>query len=278
MNRPYATLAIIAAVVCSAALAHGATFLSTGIIDEQTNQTNSIAADPGGTLAAYKATVAAAYANDTGGVVNFDLPNGGTGNFNNQTSFTVGYGQSNTKELTVTSSTAGGSANGQMNFTTFSTLTPISGSSTDSKGAIPTDSSSTAWRLAFSGLPTGEVIDSIGFTVLSRDSKAQTFRLEVFADGDIATPFTTVNETILAGKGVDDTFYSFSAPSGSAITSFRITFDTGNVITADDRLGLDDLAFTTTTAVPEPGTWALLLSVVGCALLLTPRRVLRHGF
>ena len=244
------------------------------MIDEQVNQTNAINSDPGATLTNYKTLIANTFAAGNGGVINFDLPNGSATNLNNQTSFTASYGVGNSKTLIVASATAGGSANNQMNFSTFTSITPISGSSsTDSKGALPTDSATTAWRLSFSGLPSGEFIDSIGLTVLSRDSKAQTFRLDVYADGNITTPFTTVTRAIGAGKATDDTFYSFNAPSGSAITSFRITYDTGNVIASDDRLGIDDLAFTT---VPEPGTWALFVSLLGCVLVPAARRAFRR--
>ncbi len=263
------------AAPCSAAVF----FTPRSDYDEQMTEANAVDTNASGAslsslalndYAGFKLAIAEAFAAGNGGVVTFDRPNDSTADVVDQTFVArLDAGRS----LDVTSTTDTGSQT--MDFRGFTTLIPISGASAGptafSRGALPTDATVTAWRLTLApiagGAP-GEMVSTVGFTVLSRDAKAQTLRIEVFA-ADLVTPFAVDDEVFSAGKGVDDTFFSFTAPVGEGISSIRFLFDRTNVITMDDRLAIDDFGV---MFVPEPTAPALLLGILPVATVIPLRR------
>ncbi|HYE21040.1 MAG TPA: PEP-CTERM sorting domain-containing protein [Tepidisphaeraceae bacterium] len=254
--------AVAAAVLAGSASAAPVAYTVVRQYDD-TTATNAVATNSSGNalsstaandVAGFTGLVATAFDNGAGGVVNFE-----TASNDNPDGFTAAYGTG--KVLAVASST-------NVNHTTLSTLTVISGT----QGLIPTASATTAWRLSFGGITggdPGEAVVQAGFTLLSRDAKTQVARVEWFIDGDTTTAAFTDDETITQPKSFDDTFFGYTAPAGSAITSVRISFDTTGLVASDDRLGIDDLGFIT-APVPEPATVSLL--ALGAMPLLGRRR------
>lgn len=253
---PLSTLVLLAALPG----AEAATFTTVGVYDS-TTQTNAVDTNASGNLLTstltndvlgFSTAVANAFSLGFGGVVNFDLPNGADTSVTSDAAGIIASYASGAKSLTFSTSVlAGTTASSTFNYATFTSLTPISGS----RGAIPSVTGATEFTLGISG---AELVQTLGFTLLSRG--AQPVTVSWFLNGS-STPILSDTEAMGAGSGVDDTFFSYTAPTGSAITAVRVTFD-GTV--ADRRHAIDDLGFIT---VPEPGVSALLLgSAVGLAL------------
>jgi len=256
-------LLLLAAFACAstdAGLRAATLTLSQGY-DENTNQPNAVDTQAAGnslTLTSFSTLVSSAFTAGTGGVINFDTPNGGTGNVNSQSSNTVNFGP---KSFSFTSASTGGTTpSSNVNVASFGSLTPISGSSADSKGLITTNGTAESWTLNFNSLTGGavnEAITTMGFTLLSRSGAGQTVQVDWLLNGS-STAAKTQTEAISSTQAGDDTFFSYVAPTGSTITGLRFTFDTLNALTNPDvRLAIDDLAFIT-SIVPEPSRMAFL--------------------
>jgi hypothetical protein len=264
-------VALVLALLTANASAAIVTYTTTGVYDPVAGgnsvDTNSSGNAIGSVLPTdyegFKSAVASAFSAGSGGVIDFDLPNGMNANANSQLDGFSGSFAGGTKTLVVTNTNA--ASDNQLNHSTFTSIATTSGT----RGLLPTNSATTAFRLIFApisgaGALPGEVVTQAAFTLLSRDAKAQNALVEWFIDGNTVTPVFSDTESFLAGQSTDDTFFSYIAPTGSAITSVRITYDTTNLIASDDRLAIDDLGFITAVPVPEPTTVFLLLGGVGC--------------
>ncbi|WP_198141285.1 PEP-CTERM sorting domain-containing protein [Verrucomicrobium spinosum] len=281
------------AVFCLGADLSAAVTLSvSSTYDENTRAANTIDGEaPGNSIAlgTFKTAVGAAHAAGTGGVINFDMPNGSnadakgnsdTNNSGSKTLISVGYG--GTKSFAINTSLA----YDMHVFTSLAAVSGNSGASGTSKGiaiasGMPDNSAvASSWTLNFGeitgGLP-GEAITSMGFVLLSRDFAGTTGDLPVtvewFLNGGTTASYS-VTDQVKDEKWVDgvttgdDTFFSYSAPVGSYISGFKMTY--GGTIDTDRRLGIDDIGFTT-SVVPEPSR-ALLVAVAMTGLMLRRRR------
>lgn len=263
--------------------AQAVTLTVSQVYDENVYATNSIDSQaPNNAMSSgdFAPLVSTAYTAGTGGVINFDRPNGGNNDDDNNPSseaMVISYGTG--KSFNITSS-----ANYDIH--NFSSLTAISGydNSIDTapnpdtadlthKGIALTANNVYNWTLSFgaiTGGSSGEAITTVGFTLLSRDSIQQNVTIDWFLNGALISS-ATQNDHITTGKTVDDTFFSYVAPTGSYISAFKITFGAPNPTpTGDLRLGIDDLGFIT-SIVPEPSR-ALLMSMALTGCLLRRRR------
>ncbi len=258
-------LALAPCISSAATIAYGVTGIyDENILEPQSVDTNasgnSLASTAPNDVLGFSTRVAAAFSANAGGVINFEGPS--TTASDGHTALGITYGGG--KTLEITSSTT---EDDVIFANDFTSLGAISGT----KGLISGDPADTAWRMSFSpimgGMP-GEIITSAGFTVLSRLDNAQELTVHWFINGDtqIADAAFTDAEEIAAGINADDTFFSYTAPEGSAITGFRFTFGGSQ---SDKRLGIDDLGFIT-SAIPEPS--APLLGLLGAATLSLRRR------
>lgn len=229
-----------------------------GVYDEATTTNsvdrnasgNSLASGNPNDIAGFTDLVATAFANNTGGVIHFD---GGTGNNQNQLDVTYGGG----KTFAIT--TNGNNSNNNFNIGPFSSMSEISGAN----GLLPSSTATNIFRFTFGTISTGETISSAGFTLLSRDSFAQGVLVEWFLNGSTTVVAASQPIAMAGAQGTDDTFFSYTAPEGSRISSFRISYDTGGAYGSDERLAIDDLSFIT---IPEPSS-ILLLGVASASLL-----------
>lgn len=230
--------------------ARAVTLAVSGVYDENVNQTNSVDAQaPGNVMSssAFSTAVGSAFTSGRGGVIHFDTA-GNTNAVIYNESLDVNFGSG--KHLFITSSQP-------YNFRHFGSIFSLSGNGAadGSKGLAPADTVSTsATEMTFNftnitgGLP-GERITTAGFTLLSRNGFSQDVSVDWFVSG-FANPYITQLDNIDAGAGVDDTFFSFTAPVNSYIFGFRIVYG-GATGSNDRRLGIDDLGFIT-SIVPEP--------------------------
>ncbi|MEZ0387953.1 MAG: PEP-CTERM sorting domain-containing protein [Verrucomicrobium sp.] len=266
--------ALLLALASFAGNAEAVTLAVSGGYDENAFATNSVDSQaPGNALssASFGTAVSSAFTSGMGGVINFDRPNGNNNDDDNNPAtetMIISYGSG--KSFNIKSSAA-------YDIHNFSSLKAISGydNSLDvpggntpdltHKGIALTSASVYTWTLDFGaitgGIP-GEAITTAGFTLLSRDLIQQDVTIDWFLNGSsISSAAQTDN--IKIGQIVDDTFFSYSAPTNSYISGVKITF---GGTTGDLRLGIDDLGFIT-SAVPEPSRVLLLsLALTGCVL------------
>jgi hypothetical protein len=215
-------------------------------------------------VAGFTTAVAAAHTAGNGGVIDF-----AASSTNTNAELKVTY--ATVKKFDI-SSTIGGATGVSQSIDIRNnpdSLSPTSGTAL----LMPTSGNSprpTSWTLSFgqiTGGLIGEVITTAGFTLVSRDGFSSDVIVNWFIDGS-STPQFIDPENIASGKGVDNTFFSYTAPTGSAITGFQIVFDP-SASTADRRLGIDDIGFIT-GVIPEPG--AALLSGIAAAFGVLRRR------
>lgn len=257
----------------TAAVSAQATFLTVGTYDEQTFQQNvvdSVATAQAGDEAlvieaaefnAYKASLAASYAAGMGGVINFDENR--WGEIAPGLPFAAEYA-AGAKTLTITPNAASLELSGNL---TAQFAISGGGGTTNQPiglpgGVIYGGTASTSLTLdigAITGGLAGEYVNSLGITMLSRTSRLHPGTVAVATFSDLST--ATSSSDIEGGAGLDDTFFGFVAPAGEGITNLTITW-TG------DRVGFDDLAYT--TLVPEPAS--LVLLAVGVAVLAFRRK------
>lgn len=281
------------AVLCSGTdLSAAVTLSASGTYDENTRALNTIDGEaPGNSIAlgTFKTAVGTAFAAGAGGVINFDMPNGSnadakgnsdTNNAGSKTLMNVGYG--GTKSFAINTSLA----YDMHVFTSLAAVSGNSGTNGTSKGiaiasGMPDNSAvASSWTLNFGGITggsAGEAITSMGFVLLSRDFAGTNSDLPVTVDWYLnggSTSSYSVTDQIKDEKWVDgvstgdDTFFSYSAPVGSYISGFKVTY--GGTIDTDRRLGIDDIGFTT-SVVPEPSRM-LLLAVAMTGAMFRRRR------
>ncbi|TLD70692.1 hypothetical protein FEM03_10285 [Phragmitibacter flavus] len=261
-----------------------------GIYDENTRAANTIDAEAPGnsvTLAAHTAVVNAAFNLGTGGVINFDQPNGvnadakgnsDTNNAGSKTLINVNYGSG--KSFAINTSL-------EFDMHVFTSLAAISGnpgSGGNSKGIAMAGGLGhdlkPGWSLAFgpiSGGDPGEAITTMSFALLSRDFTGARDPMQVtvewFLNGSATPSFTQtdmIDDTRYTAGGAtgDDTFFSYTAPIGTYISGFSTIY--GGTVNTDRRLGIDDIGFTT-SIVPEPSRALFMgMAFVGC--LMSRRR------
>lgn len=253
--------------------------ITTGIYDEQDDQTNSInfemgysgnttwttgigqtlGADQIVPLADFKTNVADAFAAGRGGVITFDGVD--QGDYTQVPSFSASFAEGS-KSLTFTNVDGHG---GHYSVSSGGGRTPISGDQYLGTGGNPHFN----FDLTNSGFEENEEVASIGVTLLGRDGTGtgRNFRVIAFYTNGIDTGSSSTFRSFNMENGntTQDSFSGIVAPDGYWITGLRIHSDNG-VFT-----GIDDLAFTT-AIIPEPGTYALLFG----ALALTAATLVRR--
>ena len=242
---------------CHAAI----TTVASGVYDEQTNQLNQVdqtaTAPTSGTislisLSQFKTDLATAFPLGLGGVIHFDDV---TGTITDQTEIKAAYA-SGLKTLTVTGTGY------QMDMSALGTINarPISGNNYLR--------STLATGVQLYAFDTG--LSAVGVTVLARNVSRNITALITYDDNTTGTlgPFTV--DAVTSGGTVNsapDTFFGFSAPTGKLITSLRLSAGSENYFV------IDDLAFITPAAIPEPSTIALLgMAGIGLAGIWTNRK------
>jgi hypothetical protein len=238
-----ATTAVTAASAVSAAVMVS----TTGVYDELTT-VNSVDRNAGSiTAAQFTADVAAAFAADLGGVIDFD--DAGFEN-NNTGPITADYGLTDSSTISITIPNT-------FNSQSSSTISQISGSD------YFLNSSATDLTTTF-GFD-GQGVTQLGFTVLGRSSGVDSTVTAVATYSDLSMSSTlSADFTSDSTFATQDTFYGFAAPAGLTIDSVVINY-TG---TGDTRRGLDDLGFI--TVIPEPTS--ALAAAAGLGGLLLRRR------
>ncbi len=254
----YALLFALVLVAAPIAWAQHISALFTSAIYDNEGESNSVdreAAANSKTLAQFKADVAAAFANNTGGVITFDQaepgidPDGSSGRSGNYPGGTMsvyfGAGKSSSLEVssdsTVMKGAKGQSVHSLLDIWQGNRLgpQPISGpliknnGKPGSYGAFLTSGTGLEndkiGKLNFSG---GQ-IRQLGVTALSA-AQRQVMKITVYFSGGQSQSQT---ETLAAGPGKDDVFFYFASPPRQTIVSIRWESD---VIS---RPGIDDLAF-----------------------------------
>ncbi len=266
-------------------------FVTTGVYDEQTVQTNAVDAvaspatgsaarviESGTEYTQFKTDVATAWANNKGGVVGFDsftpTDSLGTGG-----SIAANYGTGATKTLNIsTNSTSGLSL-----ITNLTNRLPISakgesGRTSTQQGGTNGTALTMNSLTGFSGTATvefimggitngaaNEVVGTFGVTVLSRTSRdlGTVTGVATFSDSSTATATYAIGAS---AAGAKDVFYGFVAPAGLSISKVSISYP----ITGENSTSFDDVAFIT---VPEPASMGAL--GIGAMGLLAGRRRVR---
>jgi len=251
-------------------LAHGATLTTvgtTGVFDESTNSTNSVDLDPTGNLAAFKASVASAYANNQGGVIDWEagVPVANTGNSTTAAhdinpAVAVAFGVGASETLTIT-------FDDRMAIYTNNVVDQVSGISTGSVAGTSNailpfdlDASARSFVMTFSDADVAEV--GLGMLARTTFGSGINYRATAtFSDASTTNIDYTIDGVFADGAGGTDTFLHFEAATGQTITSVAILYqgDVGGegAPTAEPqrRPVLDDFGF---IVVPEPSSLALL--------------------
>ncbi|MCC7475224.1 MAG: hypothetical protein IT425_07500 [Pirellulales bacterium] len=270
--RIVAAAAVLAAVGLMADAARAA-FVTTGTYDESTNQTNDIDTEAFSnniSLADFKTLIADAFANDLGGVVDFDTTESGTTGLGESDASTTGsraidsqlnqmhavYGVSGAKGMVITRThrdsdntvvpqTSNDFQVGVSVDDTFESISGASAADADQKYLYSTGTGSYGFRLYFS-----QPITAFGLTALSRgDSASFDIGMKVVLNDDTEIIFD--DETMDATAGTDDTFFGYIAPSGMTIKYVRLQ-DSGIVVN-EKTIGVaryDDLAFIVVDGLP----------------------------
>ncbi|HVJ47218.1 MAG TPA: PEP-CTERM sorting domain-containing protein [Luteolibacter sp.] len=215
----------------------------------------------------FTTAVASAYTSNTGGVIDF-----GTTGSGNVGQMNITYGGTKTFAITSTIDYASGASPVSQTIDirdNLSTMAPISGVT----ALLPNQANSAiGWTLNFGSISNGavgEAITTAGFTLLSRTGFGQSLTVDWFINGN-STPVGSDTEAMASSSATDNTFFSYTAPAGSAITGFKINFTSGGN-GVDKRLGIDDIGFIT-GVIPEPGS-ALLFGLASVTAMVRRRRI-----
>jgi len=254
-------LASGAAVIVAATLVVPtyAAFVTSGVYDENTVQSNTVdvSATSDGTntlsLGSFSTLVAPAFADNRGGVIDFD-----NGTLAGPNTIEATYGVSQSRTITITNQTTHDLEHGSNTFST-----PISGASTTAELSKDGPGSTfSTWNDFSFGFDPADKVTAVGATILNNFAVLGTPVGNVggnvrYTDGSSAsTVFSFVSTS--SGPGADDTFWGFRAPPGEFIDRFNLTI--GN----DVFVALDDLAFIT---IPEPSAALLMILGMGTVLL-----------
>lgn len=243
--RPHQLLITTLAVLTLAVGSAQAALITTGIYDPTGDGSNNIDLEATGndiTLADFRTLVADAYANDLGGVINFDELSDQTLN-----GFTADYGVSGTETLTVT---------------------------VGSNNAIGPNQSGSAWNVRDSSGSNGAISDekvlrgaftwdfdfdtgltAVAGTIIRRSAGGGSVTATVeLQNGD------RIEKVASQGIGLNtDVFFAYTASAGNPIVSLELANGEFNEF--------DELGF---VLIPEPATLALL--GLGGAVMLAGRR------
>jgi len=262
MRKSFPVVAALVFLSCGSLTADPIT--TVGVYDEQVVQLNAVDLQPAGnqiSLAQFTADVAAAYAANLGGVIDFD--NAATGTVLTDplvpiTSFNAEYGVSKSKSLTITNPQAQKlivAQNPSMG------RTPISDSKVISVGLY-----GQSRDYAFSFNP-NDFVTAVGMTLLPRMDAWYTASGNVtYSNNSVAYIGSIVIDDQL-NNDLADTFFGFKAPQGLSITNVwvHIVPSDADVEGAGAYTSLDDLGFVT-GVIPEPATVCLLgVGVAGIA-------------
>ena len=231
----------VAVVAWCATAAHGAAlnYATVAIYDENVFQANAVDATAAGsnvTLVQFTADVAAAFAVNLGGVVNFD-DGGAAPDTAGDLFFTATYGAAQSSSLVVTRTDSANNFNNNNN-----SAPALSGSATtNGNGNYLGLAGLAAWSASFS-----KPLSEWGITAISRGAERRgTLTIGLSNATSVVFPEETIGAT------ADDTFFGYKAPAGLGITS---------VSWADGGSGFsrfDDMGFV--VAIPEPGAVGLAL-------------------
>lgn len=186
--------------------------------------------------ATFSSAVAAAFADNSGGVLDYEGENKSTGTvsgiaFGRDGHYTLGINQ-----LFNTTGSAGRTPTSGNKMASFGSATPTItlGPIRDSSGSVITDIG----------------VTKVGFAVLSRDDYAATFQATAnFSDGGSSVASRLIGQS----AGGQNTFFGFKAPDGETVSSIDIVMTTQGG--GDAYLALDDFGFVTgTTELREPTT------------------------
>lgn len=239
-----------------------------GIYDEGTNSNqvdrnangNLITATGPNDVLGFTQSMTTAFDTDFGGLIDFETSV--TNNQSGPISATFGTSQSKTLSIGVSASPSI-----LFNFQSSGNVSNISGSNFFFNSV---DDGTDFTRFTFGAITNGafiEAVTSVGFTVLGRSSGVSTTVAATATFSDLSTAVLgPVSFTSDGTFATQDTFYGFSAPAGQSIDNVLIQY----IGSGDVRRGIDDFGFTT-TAVPEPGSFAMLI-VGGLSLLVMRRR------
>jgi hypothetical protein len=238
------------------------------------NAVDGTAPGSASTVGAFTTAVATANGLGFGGVANFDAATFVSSSTTNVLDFTYAGGS---KTLRVSNPIPFFTST----LTSTSSATAISGvtgtnANTLNRGSTGTDSADTTFTFGpITGGAVDEYVTQFAFTILARDvytstgTNTGTAQARVFTATAYFTDGTSAvaSDSISNAKGLDDTFYSFTAPAGHSITSVFIDAAT-NGTTPQFQPLFDDLAFITTAGViPEPSSVLLIGAGLGFAAL-----------
>ena len=263
VRHPAAVASLAAVAALTAAPAVAAVVPTVGVYDSQSPQTNIVdfIANTGGTSTAttgagdtlngFKPAVATAFANNFGGVYQFEAPLG-TGTVPGGIQAQYGVDATKTLNISTLFRAAG-----------FGTSTEISGGAEGIFRSGTDDSGSGAFSFdSITGGAAGEQVTRFGLTFLGRDAAGTVTGVATLSGGGTITKSALIN----AGAA-QDTFFGFDAPAGQFLTQVAFT-GTGRAKT------FDDLGFVTAVipaaVVPEPSS--ALAVVAGTGLLSLRRR------
>ena len=293
---------LVVVAIGGPALAASSTYWadSGGVYDENTYNTNAVDGEVvAGSLAAFKTSMAAAWAADLGGVVDFSY-NGAVyeGKYGTEGSellapFTITYGISQTKTIVATLPSnkypgGGGSVatdaaqmysarDGNTGIDAISSRTTSDYHYIDSliysnRYAVAAILGEIYWEF-----PEGAV-GELGITALAaqatdwlapaatRGGADYTQEVTVTFSGGSSQTLTSVMSNA-AGNGLDDTFFHFAAPAGQSIVRMDALDPSHGGMTAYDDLAFLMVGF----GIPEPGTLSLL-TLGGLGVLIRRKR------
>jgi hypothetical protein len=239
----------VAAALCGfslLAIAHQSAFAVATVrtYDENVIAKNTVdftAAGSSMTVAQFTSTVATAYDQNQGGVIDGQVVTGQTSNA------TFGVSQSRTINFNIPTNWAIGLAS--------STAASISGDGNWYTSF--SDATRPRVQFDFPNAVTGtanERLVQMGVTVLSSGTNVlgSVEGRVTFSGGGLQI----LTEQVPLGVGTHDTFFGYIAPAGQWITRLELSaYNNGQTI---NTMGFDDLGFVTAVVVPEPSCVALL--------------------
>lgn len=259
-----------AVLVGLAGVANGAVFNTVSTYDSAATNSNQVDRDATGNLGTFTTSVAVAHAANLGGVVTFDgsgttnpgSPINGGDTYTDSGLISARYGAGLGKTLAVTT--------GTYNVQFSTNIRAISGNANSGTGlflfANPAVQVESYTFGAISGGLPGEKVTQAGLTLLTRNGGG-TPTITVTAFYSNLTSQSAAAAFTVTTTPDQDTFYGFTAPLGASITKLEVNYGA----TGDLRRGIDDFAFITSAAVPEPTSFALL-AVGGLSALARRRR------